>query len=662
MLGKRKRECSAHALSMLMAGQRWNNPVNTSWKDTTQRWLGSRWMPAALAVAAVLVMLPTLDSGLAMDDLLQRVFQLEPGKVPLAIRETGFADNSGTLRVVLADLFGFKGYPKSIAQARDYGLLAWWMRDDFKAALWRPLSALTHWSDYRLFPGSPVLMHAHSIAWFAGAVFVAGLLYRGIFGRGWVAGLAGLLFLLDKNTYFPVMFVANRGFVICLFFGLLCVYAHHKWRSTRARSAAALSVAALAASLLSNEAGVSTLAFLVAYALFLEPGPAVESENGIPPQGWVWLRESAQRALTVLPAVVTILIWRVIYQALGHGVANVGAYLDPSQEPVAFLAAVLPRSLALLGGQLTGLPPELTLAFRPSLDPVTLGVTGAVATLVLAALLPLLQRDRVARFWFVAMLLALVPAATVVPLSKNLGFVAVAAFGLIAALVRSIAESPTQSLATHGRQRLTAVVCAVLLVIHVPGAIGGRIIAAKVAPLSLGVMARLGEVGGSRDIAEKNIVVLNAPCSLALMEAPFTWFYRGEGLPSALRSLAPGSIGLQVERTDARTVVVRSSGPNFFSYRDVGPFHLSYVFARIDQMFRQPAFRPGSRFSLKGVEIEVLEADDRGLPSVAAFRFDSSLDSPSFHWVYFDWRTFRYRPFEFPPTGETRYIPGPHEG
>jgi hypothetical protein len=636
--------------------------VNTSWKETAQRWLGSRWTPAALAVAAVLVMLPALNSGLGMDDLVQRVIQLKPDQVPQALRDTGFAQKSGTLRVVLSDLFGFGGDPQCIAQAREFGILAWWMRDNFKAALWRPLSAFTHWTDYRLFPSSPELMHAHSIAWFAGAVFMAALLYREIFGAGWVAGLAGLLFLLDKNTFFPVMFVANRGFVICLFFGALSIYAHHKWRATQARSQAALSVVGLAASLLSNEAGVSTLAFLMAYALFLEPHEAPDAESTRPDKGRAWLGERARRAVTLLPAVATILIWRVVYQSLGHGVANVGLYLDPSQEPLAFLAAVLPRSLAILVGQLVGLPPELVLGFRPSLEPAVLGVAGAAATLVLAALVPLLQRDRVARFWFVAMLLALVPAATVVPLSKNLGFVAVAAFGLIAALARSIIERPTASLAPFGRKSLTAIVCVVLLVVHVPGAIGGRVIAANVAPSALGAMARLGDFGDCAGIAAKDVVVLNAPCSLALMETPFTRFYRGEELPKTLRSLVPGCIGLQVTRADDSTVIVRPSGPNLFSYRDVAPFHLSYAFARLDQMFRQPAFRQGGRFVLKGLEVEVLEVDGAGLPSAAAFRFAASLDSPTFRWIYFDWRSYRYHRLEFPPVGETKYILGPREG
>ena len=61
-------------------------------------------------------------------------------------------------------------------------------------------------------------------------------MYRKLMGPGWAAGLAGLLFLLDDNTYFPVAFVANRGFILSLCLGLACLYQHHQWRAEQRRS------------------------------------------------------------------------------------------------------------------------------------------------------------------------------------------------------------------------------------------------------------------------------------------------------------------------------------------------------------------------------------------------------------------------------------------
>lgn len=628
-----------------------------------ERWLGHRYVPGVFALVAVVIMLPALNAGLGLDDLVQRTIQLKPTQLSPQIRETGFALRSGTLPAVLNDLFGFRGEREAISRARNYGVLPWWIREDVKAALWRPLTALTHWVDYRLYPDSPALMHAHNIAWFAGVVLVASLLYRELLHPRWVASLAALLFLLDKNTYFPVMYVANRGFIISLFFGLLCVYAHHRWRATRSRGAALGSILAMAASVFSNEAGVSTLAFLVAYALFLEKGTSLSD----PAQSKFRLRllEAGQRASTLLPALLTVLAWRVVYQALGFGVANVGAYIDPSREPTAFLTQVGGRSLRLLAGQLTGIVPEISMALHPRLGPWVF-LAGALASgLVLLAILPLLKQDRVAQFWFTATTLTLVPAATVVPLSKNLGFVAVACFGLMAMLLARVIAPCSEAEASWLRARPPAyirfagVVCGVLVLAHIPGAIVGRVAAAAVTPFVLKAMQGPGNIGHGSDLADADVVVLNSPCQLALMGVPFLRAYQQQSGPNSLRSLLPGCTGFEITRVDERTLAAKPIGPNIFHCESVGKVHCAYVFARIDQFFRKTAFKPGCRISLKGLTVEVVEDDLSGLPACVTFRFDKSLEDSSFHWLYFDWRTFHYRDLQFPTPGQSCRVAGP---
>ena len=274
--------------------------------------LEHRYLPAVLALGAILVMLPALKTGLMLDDLPQRAIELRPSQLPPRMHETGNPADSGSFSTVLCDLFGFNRDPRCLTLAKNYGTLPWWTPDNLRACLWRPLTAFTHWLDYRLFPDSPVLMHVHNVAWFAAGVFLLTIVYRKLMGAAWVAGLAALLFLLDGNTYFPVMFVANRGFIMSLFFGLLCFYEHHQWRSAKSRSAPALAALFLALSLFANEGGASTFAFILAYALVLEPGS---------------LRS---RALTVLPSILVIILWRTIYTLSGFGVFHVGLYIDPA--------------------------------------------------------------------------------------------------------------------------------------------------------------------------------------------------------------------------------------------------------------------------------------------------------------------------------------------
>jgi hypothetical protein len=56
--------------------------------------------------------------------------------------------------------------------------------------------------------------------------------------------------------------------------------------------------------------------------------------------------------------------------------------------------------------------------------------------------------------------------------------------------------------------------------------------------------------------------------------------------------------------------------------------------------------------------VEVLELDASDLPSRVAFRFDTSLDSPDFNWIQFDWQTGR-QPFKIPAIGQSVTLSGP---
>ena len=223
-----------------------------------KRILESRYLPWAVAVIAIVVMLPAVKTGLVMDDLAQRPPQLPPSQIPPELFHTGgVPDNPGRLSTVMFDLFAFPRDRNHWKRARNYGILPWWLSDNTKCSLWRPFTSITHWVDYRLYPDWPALMHIHNILWYAAIVFLAAIVYRKIIGPTWVAGLAALMYVLDSNTYFPVMFAANRGFLIALCFGLLCFLNHRRWRMEHSKSAAILSFVFFALSLSANEAGVS---------------------------------------------------------------------------------------------------------------------------------------------------------------------------------------------------------------------------------------------------------------------------------------------------------------------------------------------------------------------------------------------------------------------
>ncbi|HWD18277.1 MAG TPA: hypothetical protein VHB20_03280 [Verrucomicrobiae bacterium] len=606
--------------------------------DFTKRFLAHRYLPAVLAIGAALVMLPALKTGLVADDLMQRAVELRPSQLPARMHETGNPADSGSFSTVLFDLFGLSRNPQDLALMKNYGTLPWWTQRDFRLSLCRPVAAFTHWLDYRFFPDSPALMHAHNIAWFAAVVFLVTLVYRELMGAGAVAGLAALLFLLDGYTYIPVMFVANRGFIMALFFGLLCLYEHHRWRSSKSRSALLLSLLCLAISVFAEEGGASTFAFIVAYALVLEPGS---------------LR---QKALTVLPSVLVLVLWRTIYQLSGYGLAHVGPfYIDPLNQPFQLARVMVPRMMLVLGGQLASVPPEILSVVKPSFHPAAVALYGVFVVAALLVFLPWVRRDKMAAFWLAVMLLAAIPESSLAPVSKNFGFVAIGAYGLMASFVAAtmMRRWPAQGI----RRFLAWTACAALLLVHVPGAMAGRIITAKAASFFIAHVSQPPHYWPT--IENENIIAINFPCPLISGYVPGYKAYFHQPLPRTVRALAPASVGLTVQRTDDKTLVMQSLGMDLFSCDDLGPAHIAYFFSACNLLLGAPRCQNGDRYELSGLTVKVLESDAADLPSRVAFRFDTSLESPSFRWLCWNWRTFSVEPFKVPAIGQSITLAGP---
>jgi len=616
----------------------------TIWYSTTmlKRFFESKYLPWILGVVAVVVMLPALKTGLMMDDLIQRFPQLKPSQIPPGLDRTGAVpDHPGQLSTVLSETFGFPRDREHWKMGRNYGLLPWWLSDETRCSLWRPLTALTHWIDYRLFPDSPVLMHAHSIAWFAAIVFLAAMMYCKIIGPTWIAGLAALMFVLDSNTYFPVMFVANRGFLIALCFGLLCFYAHYKWRTTNSTPAACLSVIFFSLSLLSNEAGVSTFAFILAYALVLDNA------------SW------SKRLLSLLPAILTIVIWRIVYQSLGYGVSGIGeAYLDPGHEPLKFLYHLPAYITAIIAGQLSSLPPDIMMGFNSQWFwniALFYAVFAAAAVLLL---LPLIRKNTLTRFWFAVMVFAAVPIVAA-PAGKNLGFVAIGAYGLIAVFAACLINQEWLQ-TSHFWKCLAWILCIILLVAHIPLAAFSRYAVLKVAPATLNILANPAGLNDTLLSSDSRVVIVNAPCQLAVCVMPFNAAYYGRPIPQSIQALASAYTALEIKRTDDKTLVITSKETNIFTSGQNSPLHFSHFFAIADRLFfNSRMFEKNRRSVLERMTVEILSLDDNNLPRELAFTFDVPLEHTEFCWLQFNWKTFSYEPFALPEPGETVTTQGP---
>ncbi len=601
-----------------------------------------KYLPIILAIAAVIFMLPSLKLGLLMDDMLQRIPQLEPSQIPSRLYETGLVPKEpGKLSTVLFETFGWLRDKDLWKTGKDYGSLPWWMSDKVKCSLWRPFTAFTHWLDYRLYPDSPALMHAHNIAWFAAVILLVTIIYRRIIGAIWVAGLAAVMYLLDTNMYFPVSFIANRGFIISLCFGLLCLYTFHKWRTIGSGTSAILSVLFMIFSILSNEAGVSTFTFVLAYAIVLDKTPL------------------PSRVLSLLPSVFVIIIWRVVYNFLGYGVSGLGAYLDPGHEPLRFLCHLPGYITAVISGQLSGLWPDMMCLVNQHLFNIILIFYITFVVIAIVIFIPVIRKDTIARFWFAVMTFAAIPVAAV-PAGKNFGFVAVGAYGLIAAFAAGLFTKQNWVPKNIVSKSVVWLFCVILLIVHLPLAAAARFAAPKSTPLFLGTMGNLANLGALPDAEDKNVVIVNAPCQLSLCEAPAYRVYYGQNLPKSLRALAMGTAALEVTRSNERTLVIKSKQDNIFDCDQRSPLHFSHLFAVMNHLFvGDEIFNNSHKFIVKGLIVEVLASDSKGLPKELAFVFGVPLEDATLRWLQFNWYTGSYEPFQIPQIGQKVLIPGP---
>ena len=138
--------------------------------DRLRRWavvvLTHRYLPLLVALLAIVLALPALWVGLAIDDYYHRVVLL--GVPP-------FRDLLGPPQ----DMFRFfRGDPERTMRVMDLGMFPWWTDPLIKGEFLQAMTVLTHRLDYWLWPDSPALMHAQSLLWYAALVAATAVLYR----------------------------------------------------------------------------------------------------------------------------------------------------------------------------------------------------------------------------------------------------------------------------------------------------------------------------------------------------------------------------------------------------------------------------------------------------------------------------------------------------
>jgi hypothetical protein len=542
----------------------------------------------------------------------------------------GFFLDEYTARFIYSDLPGAKqmyhsysggygiatGDPADTLQQVEQGWAPWWINPKLLTALMRPISEWTHWLDIALWPNSAALMRAQSLLWLFCLVAIATRMYRRLLGP-MLGGLAGLLLAFDHTHGYSVGYVANRHALVSATFALLCLDQHLRFRLEHNARAGVYAALCYAAALLSGESSLAIAAYLFAYALLAEQGP--------------WLR----RALSFAPYLVITVVWRVAYTLLGFGARGSGVYIDPAREPLHFLQALLERAPVLCLGQFFGPPAELYAALPAAQARAMLIFAVLFSALLAAAFVPLLRRDRIARFWAAAFLLSLVPASTTIPNNRQLLLASIGAMALLAQRWLVAVSSGPDTTPLPNWQRWPARAFGAVFGLHLllsPLALPfTSCIIALTAPVHRGI------VGGGDEVAGHDVVFVTAPDVFTTKFVQLERRIDRKPLARRWRALSFGPQPVIVRRTDERTLVL--------DYPE-GVTDTAFM-----ELFRDRRLRmqPGEQVHLEGLAIEVLQTTADGRLKQVRFRFSDPLDAPSFR--FYAWHDAGFVPFSVPAVG-----------
>jgi len=251
-------------------------------------------------------------------------------------------------------------------------------------------------------------------------------------------------------------------------------------------------------------------------------------------------------------------------------------------------------------------------------------------------------------------------------MNRNLLFVAIGAFGLMARYVAGVLGREDWIPRSRLYRVPIWIICITLLFIHIPLSMVGRMMSTRMMAGAMRAIYGSIDIPEESGLPEKTAVVVNAPNPFLFVGLPHVRSYEGKPAPRLARVLVPGWRSLELSRTAERTLVVRSKEGNLLSVDesrlDMVPNFL-YLFRTFNKLFRGPneLFCPEQRIDLPDVCVEVLSVDQRGFPTEVKFDFAVPLEDASLHWLQWNWKPIgfgSYRPFPIPASGQAITLPG----
>ena len=253
-----------------------------------------------LMVAGVIVFWPAITTPLFLDDYLHSA--MVHGRFP-GVRGP-------------FSLYDFVGDDDRAALfAR--GFLPWWTDTHITLRFLRPLSSALLYCEHRWIGSWPLVMHIHSFAWWAAAVFAARAFFKRTVAPT-AAAFATVIFALAPCHSLPLGWLANREALVALAFGTVGLTASLRWQREGRVGAALLSVSAFSLALLAGEYALGCAGYVIAFA-------------------WRAPKGTPRRWQSVLLFAVPALAYLIARKVLGYGAEASGFYQDPFRDTWLFL-------------------------------------------------------------------------------------------------------------------------------------------------------------------------------------------------------------------------------------------------------------------------------------------------------------------------------------
>jgi len=562
----------------------------------------------AAIIVGVLLTLPALFTGFALDDHLLRLTALgypafiEPRPAHDLFR---FFDNSPASWDAVADRLGL-----------------WSLPPHFQYSLLRPLASLTHALDFALWPQQAWLMHAQSLLWYGLLIGLVGALYRNFIGSGWIAAAATMLFAIDDAHGTAAGWLSNRHALIAACLSCIALAVHDRCRRDGWKPGAWVGPIGFALALAASESALALLGYLIAYAVIFDSS------------------DTAGRIRSILPYLAVVVAWEATRRMLGYGIDAWPGHPDLIADLPAAISALVAHLPVLALAQL-GLPivefHSLLPRWAAALH-VLFGVAALAATVYV--LLPLLRTHRVARFFGAGALLSLVPLTLAPPSDRLLLLSGIGAMGLVAQFVAAIVQTARAGRLDSLRRRVLLLFSA-WMVLHL-------ILAPLLLPvrsLTPWLLQRASATAGATlpadtKVSEQQLVIVNAP---DLLDSAFVLLGRaalGSGFPASARILAITDAPVSIQRDGADAVVVTA---------EIGlPRVPTAPAQRPPQAASRPSLAVGDRVTVGGFVADIEAIDALG-PTKIRFRFDVPCDNESLRWVA--WNGTEFEPFTVPEIG-----------